>query len=50
LIHHSPKKQQVLPHHDPYWEKEVEVEMRDLAIYEQACSSQSFVNIEVGHA
>lgn len=50
LVHHSSKKQQVLPHHDPYWEKEVGVEMRDLAIYEKACSFQSFVNIEVGHA
>jgi transposase len=43
LLHRSPKKQQALPQHDPSWQKEIEVETRDLAIYERACLVQSLV-------
>ena len=37
LLHHSDKKQQRLPQHDPYWQQEIEVEKRDLSVYEKAC-------------
>ncbi len=38
LLRGSQKKQSlVLPEHDPYWPKDVDVEVRDLAIYEKAC-------------
>jgi len=45
LLHHSDKKQQRLPQYDPYWQQEIEVEKRDLSVYEKACliSSQSFL-------
>lgn len=33
------KKRANLPEHDPYWQTELEVENRDLAIYEKVCLS-----------
>lgn len=37
LLHGSYKKQQKPPQYDPYWQGGLEVETRDLAIYEKAC-------------
>jgi hypothetical protein len=41
------KQQPILPQHDPYWQKGIEVETRDLAIYEKVCLMSS---VEVSHA
>lgn len=45
LLHHPDKKHQRLPQHDPYWQQAIEVEKRDLSVYEKAClvPSQSFL-------
>ena len=37
LLQNSCKRPKTLPQHDPYWQKEIEVETRDLTIYERAC-------------
>ncbi|MBW8308736.1 MAG: IS21 family transposase [Candidatus Paracaedibacteraceae bacterium] len=41
LLHRGHSKQQKLPQHDSYWQTEVEVETRDLAIYDSICLMSS---------
>ena len=41
LLHRSHKKKPKPPQYDPYWQTEMEIETRDLTLYEKACLAPS---------